>query len=406
LKIYQNYQNYILIVKFNLNIKFKLNIQMSEIPEEFKKVMKDFYKDILNTFPEFKEKLNDNQIEFLEGKNDGDKLFEHCKNIYPERFFDILYKNVDIFIDDEINTEFLPNIDFKVVWDDDISDNTREVIWKYLQLVLFSVTSGMDSSESFGETAKLFEAINEDELKNKLEETMKSMNGMFSDISGEFIMPEGFDISGLNMEDGPDPEKMQEHINGLLGGKLGRLAHEIAEETANDLNVNMDDASDVSDVFKKLFKNPGKLMNMVKKVGSKLDSKIKSGEIKESELMQEASDIMEKMKNMPGMKNMDKILEKMGIPTGGKNSKVNFNAFQSNIRTNMNKAKQRERMLKKLEERRKMMSQNTTNTIISSNDKKYNTQTWGDNVNVQKTDRNKKVKKKKRKKKNKNKNKN
>ena len=180
---------------------------MSEIPEEFKKVMKDFYKDILNTFPEFKENLNDEQIEFLEGKNNGDKLFEHCKNIYPERFFDILYKNVDIFIDDEINTEFLPNIDFKVVWDEDISDNTREVIWKYLQLVLFSVTSGMDSSESFGETAKLFEAINEDELKSKLEETMKSMNSMFSDISGEFSVPEGFDISGLNMEDAPDPEK-------------------------------------------------------------------------------------------------------------------------------------------------------------------------------------------------------
>ena len=47
--------------------------------------------------------------------------------------------------------------------------------------------------------------------------------------------------------------------------------------------------------FKKLFKNPGKLMNLVKSVGNKLDTKIKSGDIKESELMREASDIMEKM---------------------------------------------------------------------------------------------------------------
>ena len=38
---------------------------------------------------------------------------------------------------------------------------------------------------------------------------------------------------------------------------------------------------------------------------------------------------MEKMKNMPGMKNMDKILQQMGLPTGGKNSKVNMGAFQS-----------------------------------------------------------------------------
>ena len=82
----------------------------------------------------------------------------------------------------------------------------------------------MDDSDSFGDTAKLFEAINEEELK-KLEETMEQMNGMFSDISGDFQMPEGFtDMSGVNMEDIPDPEKMQDHINGLLGGKLGRLA--------------------------------------------------------------------------------------------------------------------------------------------------------------------------------------
>ena len=79
------------------------------------------------------------------------------------------------------------------------------------------------------------------------------------------------------------------------------MAKEIAEETAQDLELEMDEGANVNDVFQKLFRNPGKLMNLVKSVGSKLDSKIKSGDIKESELMQEASEIMEKMKNMPGM---------------------------------------------------------------------------------------------------------
>jgi len=79
-------------------------------------------------------------------------------------------------------------------------------------------------------------------------------NNMFNDLSGET-----FDMSGINMEDMPNPEEMQDHINGLLGGKLGRLAHEIAEETATELNVDMEDASNVSDVFQKLFKNPRKI---------------------------------------------------------------------------------------------------------------------------------------------------
>lgn len=386
-----------------------------KIPEEFKKVIKDFYKDILTSFPEYKEKLRENEINFLTDTDDNNALilFNYCQNLYPERFFDILYQNEEIFDNSEINTNFLPNIAFKDIWKEDISIKTKTIIWKYLQLVLFSVTNNMDNSESFGDTAKLFEAINEDELKKKLEETMGKMNGMFNDISGDFQIPEGFsDMSGINMEDIPNPEKMQDHINELLGGKLGRLAHEIAEETANDLDVNMDDATDITDVFQKLFKNPGKLMGMVKKVGSKLDSKIKSGEIKESELMQEASELMEKMKNMPGMKNMDKILEKMGLPTGGKNTKMNMNSFQSHMKSNIGKAKQKERMLRKLEERRnKIISQNSqnseSNNTINTNNK-YNTTTWGDNNNVEKSDRNdkknKKKKKKKRKKKNKNKN--
>ena len=371
-----------------------------KIPEEFKKIMKDFYKDILTSFPEYKDKLGPNEISFLTDEDDGFILFSYCKKIYPERFFDVLYKNVDIFENNEINTKFLPNIEFKDIWKEDISDKTREVIWKYLQLVLFSVTQNIDNSESFGDTAKLFEAIDEDELKKKLEETMEHMNDIFKDISGDFKIPEGVDLSGINMEDMPDAEKMQGHINGLLGGKLGRLAHEIAEETAKDLDVDIDDASNVTDVFQKLFKNPGKLMGMVKKVGSKLDSKIKSGEIKESELMEEASEIMEKMKNMPGMKNMDKILQQMGLPTGGKNSKVNMGAFQSKMKSNIGKAKQRERMLKKLEERKKAKEkqrQKIQQQQQNKQEKKYNTMTWGDNVNVEKSDRNKKKKRKKKK---------
>ena len=372
------------------------------VPEEFKKIAKDFYRDILTTFPECKEQLGESDINFLTGDGDCFILYSYCKKVYPERFFDILYQNVEIFENKEINTKFLPNIDFKNLWKEDISEKTRDVIWKYLQLVLFSVSKGLDSEESFGDTAKLFEAINEEDLKGKLEQTMKEMNEMFKDASNNMfngLSGETFDMSGINMEDMPNPEEMQDHINGLLGGKLGRLAHEIAEETASELNVDLEDSTNVSDVFQKLFKNPGKLMSMVKKVGSKLDTKIKSGEIKESELMQEASELMEKMKSMPGMKNMDKILQQMGLPTGGKNSKVSMGQFQSQMKSNIGKAKQKERMLRKLEERKKQRE-------LEKNKKtQYTTSSWGQNEKVEKSSRTGNNKKKKRKKKKKKKDK-
>ena len=39
-------------------------------------------------------------------------------------------------------------------------------------------------------------------------------------------------------------------------------------------------------------------MSLVKSVGNKMETKLKSGEIKESELLQEAGDLVNKMKNM------------------------------------------------------------------------------------------------------------
>ena len=80
------------------------------IPEEFKKVVKDFYKDILTTFPECKDKLGPSEVSFLTDEGDPLILFEYCKKVYPERFFDILYQNQEIFEDEDINTKFLPNI--------------------------------------------------------------------------------------------------------------------------------------------------------------------------------------------------------------------------------------------------------------------------------------------------------
>ena len=158
------------------------------------------------------------------------------------------------------------------------------------------------------------------------------------------------DMSNINMDDLPDAEKLHDHISGLLDGKIGRLAHEIAEETAKELQVDLEDESSMGDVFNKLFKNPGKLMNMMKKVGTKIDEKLKSGDLKESELMKEATELMAKMKSMPGMKNMKKMFGEMGLPIG-KNSKINMNAFQSHMNRNMRKANARERMKAKLAKR-------------------------------------------------------
>jgi hypothetical protein len=91
-------------------------------------------------------------------------------------------------------------------------------------------------------------------------------------------------------------------------------------------------------------------MGLVKSVGNKLDTKIKSGDIKESELISEATDMMNKMKNMPGMGNIQAMLNKMGMGNlGGLGGKVNTAAMEANLNQKMKMAQTKERMRAKAE---------------------------------------------------------
>lgn len=304
--------------------------------KDLAKLLKDFINDILTTFPELEEGLDENLQNI---KDDKDiemsvvKVKDYCLSVYPERFFDILYQNIEMFDNEEFNLDFLPGIDFKKLWKEELGDKTRETIWKYLQLILFSIVSDMSSGDNFKDTAKLFEAINQDELKSKLEETMEGMKGMFDNATA----------GDVSMGDLPNAEDIHEHVNKMMDGKLGNLAKEIAEETAKELNL--DDIESTSDLFQTLFKNPTKLMKLIKDVGGKLDAKLKSGDIKESELLEEASEIMKNMKGMPGMGNFQEMFGKMGMPTG---AKPNMGAMQAQLNRNLKVAKQKERMQAKL----------------------------------------------------------
>jgi hypothetical protein len=301
----------------------------------------------------------------------------------------------------DTSSNFLPGVDFREIWaTEDITDNTKDIIWKYLQLILFSIVNNLSDMGSFGDTAKLFEAIDDNELKTKLEEVIGEMGSMFgagagaggaADVNGASAgaagaegLDETFKKATEFMNEAfsgaagaapgttppiPDASSIHEHLSSILNGKIGKLAKEIAEETAADLNLNMENETSMKGVFQQLLKNPTKLSGIIKSVGSKLDSKLKSGELKESEIMQEASELMSKMKNMPGMNNLASMLSKMGMNMpggGGGGGKVNFGAMQSQLNKNMKQAQMRERLLKKVQERQQAQQQQAPATAAAA----------------------------------------
>jgi hypothetical protein len=390
-------------------------------PENFIIIVRDFLKDLSVTYPEFSylwanwtdPKLPESEIQ---------KLYDYCISVYPERFFDILYQNFDLFSSEStINTFFLPNVDFKILYNcDNVSENTKKAIWKYLQLLLFTIVNSIKDKANFGDTMNLFDGIDETELQNKLNETFSSIGDFFKNMEenmkdssennedshmqmpdmNDFLkfaekmnsknesenddnefpempeMPGGFKFDRNSM---PNPEELHGHLKGLFEGKIGTLAQELAEEISQDFgdilgDTNGEEPTSTQDVLKKMMKNPKKIMDLMKTVSSKLDKKMKDGDISKDEIMKEATEWMSKMKDMGGTDQFNEMFKNLTKNMGGlgKNMKIDQNALDRMTKTQAMK----ERMRNKLEKRRQQAiaqaALNQSNSVIQQTDSPNN----------------------------------
>jgi hypothetical protein len=334
-----------------------------DIPEKFPEVIRDFLADLTIAFPEYT---------FLwevwqQPNVDVKPLYEYCLSVYPERFFDILYQNEEV-IESDSNMMFLPNVDFRMLLSaPGISENTKQAIWKYLQLILITIMGNVTSAASFGDTAGLFEGIEEDELQKKLGDTIEGLTNFFKGLSKDGStenMEKAFEemFQGATEsqetpteEEGggamPNADDIHNHLKTLFDGKIGTLAKELAEEMSGEVMDMFDDGEvkETSDVLKKMMRNPKKIMDLVKKIGSKLDDKMKSGSISQEELMKEASEMMSKMKGGAGGKEFQDMMKNMMKSMGGSMGKGMFD--MNRMSAMMGKSAQKDRMRTKLEKR-------------------------------------------------------
>jgi len=330
-----------------------MSCPVKPIPEEFEKVIEDFVNDMKLSFPEYnifickwwksRENFSD-EVMFREHQDKRMRfIFQYCLKKYPPHFFDILHKNNELFSEDSTaNTEFLPQIHFRNLWEDKgLSEKIKETIWKYLQLILFSIIGSVDNRDAFGESSQIFDSLNNDEFKDKLQTSLNDIQELFAKNAKEEETQERPEFK-------PNADNIQSHLKDILDSKLGQMAKEIAEDVSRDFNMDLENVSSQQEVFAKLFQNPTKLMGIVKNVSEKIENKIKSGDMKESELLNEASNLIGKMKDIPGL---DQMLSKMGL--GGNNSKLNVSAMQDQINQKIKMEKTKERMRNNVQQNKK-----------------------------------------------------
>lgn len=339
--------------------------EILEIPENFQSTIVDFVNDLTTTFPEYShlwKKWADPDTDTYEFRS----LFKYCLTVYPERFFDLLYQNDDMFkLENTANVMFLPEVDFKVLYNcEGVTENTQKSLWKYLQLIMFTLVGSIKNKNNFGESMNMFDGIDENDLQEKMKETIEGISKFFGD---NFEMPSSSEGETSNTEDKtefgfdkttgmPNLENLHEHLKGLFDGKIGRLAKNIAEEISGDfeslLGEDYKDITSTKDILKKMLKNPQKMMELVKKVGDKIKTRMDSGEISKDDIMREAGDIMKRMKEMNGGEGDDQLkemLKNMARTMGGKGAKVDMNAFERMTKQHDVKERMKARLNKKKE---------------------------------------------------------
>jgi len=333
--------------------------------EKFNDNLSQFINIIKKNYPAQIDKIDS----YYNFENPGDKYLNEFVGICKTIGNDISTKNEIIF--SKGNT-VLTNVDFYVIWNDDnLSDDQKENIWKYLQtLYIFAFEHIRDSD--FKSIMKEFKKLGSN--TEELDEESKTFINIIESLTNKY--------SNENIDDNDIDEDNNDNAGfstpDLFGGVIGDLAKEIVNEI-DPTEINIENPSEIlnsllSGNFDEENDKSG-IANLVKNITGKIQDKISSGHINEADLFGEAQNVMKnfskgsKMKGMGNMGEMFSNIMKSGMASGLDEEAASIvkeasNIIDKGLPTNItpgqlqSKAKlksTRDRLRKKLEEKKKIL---------------------------------------------------
>jgi hypothetical protein len=268
-----------------------------------------FVEDICKVFPEYKERL--------ETPDDLQSVLKEFLRNLKKHVDPISNRDGTIFQNDPI---LIPNISFKMMWNANISIQTKKTIWKYLQTFCVLMITA-ESEEQMTDVIQQIEG-GEKVKDKKTVSKMKLLKKLNASIEENSVTQENV---SSEME---DMGKMFENTG------IGRIAKEITDELDIE-NMMKDGGGGLESIM-----NPNTMSKLFQSISTKMGDMGGDGS---TDLVSEASNICETMKGNPMFESIMGMQQSM---MGNMNP--NPAGYPD---TSHNSSKTRERLQKKLQQK-------------------------------------------------------
>lgn len=306
--------------------------QRAKVLATFNKTVGDLIDELKGAFPELKESLEERYASAA-APDDTSLMDWFIANAQPH-FLDITTKNEAVFTKNDA-TFLLPDINFSQLWKCPITKANKTAIWKYLHVMLLLVShyqlNTHDFEKTFSQWNEMLDGhqqgqMNEEELhkmKEHADQVMKLMQSLTGEDKDDEKEEDSDDDDDIHEAGGTSEEKAKRFeeklkedpfIQQLENSKIARFAKELSSEIdVSSLGISPDANIDsFQDVFGTIGKNPEKLLGLVKSVGDKIQNKLTTGDLNQSELVEEAHTLVKSMQDSKAFKKMFKKARKKG----------------------------------------------------------------------------------------------
>ena len=310
--------------------------QRAKVLATFNKTVGDLVDELKGTFPELKESLDERYASAV-APDDTSLMDWFIANAQPH-FLDITTKNETVFRENDA-TFLLPDINFSQLWKCQITKANKTAIWKYLHVMLLLVShyqlNTHDFEKTFSQWNEMLDGqkqgeMNEEQLhqmKEHADQVMKLMQSLTGEDKDNDKEDSDDDDVDTHEAGGTTEEKAKRFeeqlkedpfIQQLENSKIARFAKELSSEIdVSSLGISSDANIDsFQDVFGTIGKNPEKLLGLVKSVGDKIQNKLTTGDLNQSELVEEAHTLVKSMQDSKAFKKMFKKARKKGKQGG------------------------------------------------------------------------------------------